>query len=211
MAEGTLQVDALARRRGQAGAGRRDVRRTIAVDPTTGTDPPQGDLPERRRRSSGPGSSSTSTLTLATEPDASWCRPQAVQTGQQGAYVFVVKPDATVGEPAAWWSPAPRAARRVIAKGLEAGESVVTDGQPRLTQGAKIEIRTAGGPGGGGPGGGGRAPGAAGGERPAGAAPAAGAERPAGAGRQPGAEQRPAADTAGGTAKPPAAERPRTP
>ena len=43
----------------------------------------------------------------------------------------------------------------VIAKGLQVGEKVVTDGQPRLTQGAKIEIRTAGGPAGG-PGGGGR-------------------------------------------------------
>ena len=62
----------------------------------------------------------------------------------------------------------------VIAKGLQAGEKVVTDGQPRLTQGAKIEIRTAGGPGGGG-----RPPGAAGGERPAGAElPAAPSVRP---------------------------------
>jgi multidrug efflux system membrane fusion protein len=62
----------------------------------------------------------------------------------------------------------------VIAKGLQVGEKVVTDGQPRLTQGAKIEIRTAGGPGGGG-----RPPGAAGGERPAGsAAKTPAAERP---------------------------------
>jgi multidrug efflux system membrane fusion protein len=32
----------------------------------------------------------------------------------------------------------------VIAKGLEGGERVVTDGQPRLTPGVKVEVRGGG-------------------------------------------------------------------
>jgi len=33
----------------------------------------------------------------------------------------------------------------VIAKGLQAGEKVVVDGQPRLAPGAKVEVRSGGG------------------------------------------------------------------
>jgi membrane fusion protein, multidrug efflux system len=156
-----------------------------------------------------PGQFANVTLTLASEPDAIVVPSAALQSGPQGAYVFVAKPDSTA-ENRRVTIARTQGNETVIAKGLQAGEKVVTDGQPRLTQGAKIEIRTAGGPGGGErPGGGGR-PGTAGGERPAGSERPAGAERPAGGGPPSGAEQRPAADSAG-AAKAPAAERPRTP
>ncbi len=72
---------------------------------------------------------------------ASSCPAAAVQTGQQGQYVFVVKrrPDgraaAGAGRPA-WTSD-----EAVIAEGLAAGETVVTDGQLRLVPGAAIEVK----------------------------------------------------------------------
>src|SRR2546422_1296581 len=59
---------------------------------------------------------------------------------QQGPFVFVVKPDATVeSRPVA---PGTRlGAETIIEQGLRAGERVVTDGQLRLVPGAKVEIR----------------------------------------------------------------------
>jgi len=62
---------------------------------------------------------------------------QAVQTGQQGASVFVV--DAAGCAAVRPITPgAAVAARTVVAKGLAAGETVVTDGQLRLTPGATV-------------------------------------------------------------------------
>jgi len=65
---------------------------------------------------------------------------QAIQPGQQGPFVFVVKPDATVeSRPVA---PGTRlGAETIIEQGLRAGERVVTDGQIRLVPGAKVEVR----------------------------------------------------------------------
>jgi multidrug efflux system membrane fusion protein len=66
---------------------------------------------------------------------------QAIQTGQKGQYVFVVKQDLTVES-------RPVVAGRtidtetVIYKGLHVDEKVVTDGQLRLFPGAKVEIKT---------------------------------------------------------------------
>jgi membrane fusion protein, multidrug efflux system len=64
---------------------------------------------------------------------------QAVQRGQQGEYVFVVKADMSVE------SRAVQLGQRidgetVIRKGIEAGERVVTDGQLRLFPGAKVAL-----------------------------------------------------------------------
>jgi len=66
---------------------------------------------------------------------------QAIQPGQQGPYVFVVKPDQTVeSRPIV---PGTRlGAETIIEQGLRAAERVVTDGQLRLVPGAKIEIRS---------------------------------------------------------------------
>jgi multidrug efflux system membrane fusion protein len=68
------------------------------------------------------------------------CASAAVQTGQQGQYVFVVKEDDTVEL---------RIVRvnrmdetdAVIERGLTTGETVVTDGQLRLVPGAKVQIK----------------------------------------------------------------------
>lgn len=82
-------------------------------------------------------------LTLSVQPNAVVAPSRAMQTGQQGAYVFVVKSDLTVES-------RPVVVQRtveqesVIEKGLAPGERVVTDGQLRLVPGAKVEIRSPG-------------------------------------------------------------------
>jgi multidrug efflux system membrane fusion protein len=65
---------------------------------------------------------------------------QAIQPGQQGPFVFVVKADATVeSRPVV---PGTRlGAETIVEQGLRAGERVVTDGQLRLVPGAKVEIK----------------------------------------------------------------------
>jgi multidrug efflux system membrane fusion protein len=89
-------------------------------------------------RSLWPGQFVDVVLTLGSESNAVVAPSQAVQSGQQGEYVFVVKPDRTV-------EPRPvrlgRAAGNdiVIEQGLRAGEVVVTDGQLRLAPGARIQ------------------------------------------------------------------------
>lgn len=89
-----------------------------------------------------PGQFVNVVLTLTTQPDAIVVPSQAIQTGQQGSYVFVVKPDLTVES-------RPVVVARevndetVIDQGLASGEQVVTDGQLRLAPGAKVDIKTA--------------------------------------------------------------------
>jgi multidrug efflux system membrane fusion protein len=78
---------------------------------------------------------------------------QAVQTGQEGQFVFLVKPDNTVAQQAV------TIGQRmgddvVVEKGLQSGQTVVTEGQLRLEAGTKIQ--TGDGRGGGGRRGGGR-------------------------------------------------------
>ena len=68
----------------------------------------------------------------------------AVQTGQQGQFVFVVKPDQTV-ELRPVTTSRSIGSETVIETGLKPGETVVTDGQLRLTPGARISVKGASG------------------------------------------------------------------
>ena len=64
----------------------------------------------------------------------------ALQTGQQGPYVYVVQAD----QSAALRTVTPGRSvdeKLVVEKGLAAGETVVTDGQVRLTPGAKVIVK----------------------------------------------------------------------
>jgi multidrug efflux system membrane fusion protein len=77
-------------------------------------------------------------LTVATMPDAVVVPSQAIQTGQQGQYAFVVKPDLTV-------EARPLVVKmtlndEAVVEGLVDGERVVTEGQLRLVPGAHVEI-----------------------------------------------------------------------
>jgi multidrug efflux system membrane fusion protein len=79
-------------------------------------------------------------LTLAVRSGAVVVPSQAIQTGQQGQYVFVVRPDLTVeARPVATGEVFEGEA--VIVKGVLAGEKVVTDGQLRLVPGTKVEVK----------------------------------------------------------------------
>lgn len=87
-----------------------------------------------------PGEFVNVVVTLTTEADAVVVPSQAIQTGQEGTLVFVVKPDLTA-------ETRPVVVGRslegqvVVKKGLKAGELVVTDGQLRLVPGAKVELK----------------------------------------------------------------------
>ena len=82
-------------------------------------------------------------LLLANEPGRIVVPTQAVQSSQKGSYVYVVKSDLTV-ETRPVSIQRTHGAYSVIAKGLSAGERVVTDGQLRLAPGSKVEIKAAG-------------------------------------------------------------------
>jgi multidrug efflux system membrane fusion protein len=149
-----------------------------AVDQTTGTIRMKATFPNTERRL-WPGQFATVQLTLTVEPDAIVVPSQALQTGQAGGqFVFVVKADSTVeNRPVTVTRTV--GSETVVAKGLSAGEKVVIDGQPRLVNGSRVDVRT---PGGGGVPGAGRPPGAAGppaaSNGPAAPGPAAGGVRP---------------------------------
>jgi len=78
-------------------------------------------------------------LRLATSRSAVVVPSQAVQRGQQGEYVFVVKADMTVESRSIQLGQGIDG-EAVVRKGLEAGERVVTDGQLRLFPGAKVAL-----------------------------------------------------------------------
>ncbi|MGH7354584.1 MAG: efflux RND transporter periplasmic adaptor subunit [Candidatus Rokuibacteriota bacterium] len=87
-----------------------------------------------------PGQFVNTVLTLTTQRDAVVVPSQAVQTGQKGSFVFVVKPDLTAdSRPVALGRTAGR--ETVIDKGVAPGERVVTDGQLRLFPGAKVDVK----------------------------------------------------------------------
>jgi multidrug efflux system membrane fusion protein len=79
-------------------------------------------------------------LTLATESQAITVPTQAVQTGQAGEYVWVVRRDLTVESRPVTVSRT-QGPIAIVARGLQVGEQVVTDGQLRLAPGARVEIR----------------------------------------------------------------------
>ncbi len=120
-----------------------------AVDPATGTIKLKGTFPNGNTKL-WPGQFADVSLTLTTQPRAIVVPSEAVQTGQNGQYVYVVKPDNTAEQVDV------RVERTVdgqavINSGLEPGQSVVIDGQLRLAQkGTKVEKKTGSGLSGGG-------------------------------------------------------------
>jgi len=110
-----------------------------SVDPSTGTIRLKGTFDNKERRL-WPGQFVNTVLTLTSESNVVVIPSQAIQTGQQGQYVFVVKPDMTVELRSVVVGRTIRD-ETVIQKGLHPDEKVVTDGQLRLRPGAKVEIK----------------------------------------------------------------------
>jgi multidrug efflux system membrane fusion protein len=108
------------------------------VNSQTGTVLLKGSFANTERRL-WPGQFATVILTLATQPNAIVIPAVAIQVGQEGQFVYVVKPDMTVeSRPVVAGMSIGDAV--VIDKGLAAGENVVTEGQLRLVPGAKVQI-----------------------------------------------------------------------
>jgi multidrug efflux system membrane fusion protein len=109
------------------------------VDPATGTIRLKASF-ENSKRQLWPGQFVNLSITLAVKRNAVVIPSQAVQTGQKGQYVFVVKQDATaeirpvVAGPVA-------SGMTVVESGLQPGEQVVIDGQMRVVPGGKVEIK----------------------------------------------------------------------
>jgi multidrug efflux system membrane fusion protein len=107
-----------------------------AVDNTTGTIKLKATFPNDDKRL-WPGQFVNVVLTLNTQKDATVIPSEAVQAGQQGSFVYVVKPNKTVE--ARLVKVGQTLERRVVIdKGLAAGETVVTDGQLLLAPGAPV-------------------------------------------------------------------------
>ena len=110
-----------------------------AVDTATGTIKLKGTFANKERRF-WPGQFVDVVLTLSVRPKAILVPSQAIQTGQEGSYVFVVKPDLTV-ESRAVAVDRSLEGMTVVPSGLQPGETVVTNGHLRLVTGAKVEIK----------------------------------------------------------------------
>ena len=113
------------------------------VDPQTGTVRLKATFKNEDRRL-WPGEFVNVVLTLSIQPDAIVVPTTAVQTGQQGLFVFVVNADMTVAARAVTVDRGLNG-ETVISSGLKAGEKVVTDGQLQLSPGSKVEIKRASG------------------------------------------------------------------
>jgi membrane fusion protein, multidrug efflux system len=111
-----------------------------AVDTTTGTIKLRATF-DNRQHVLWPGQFVDVNLTLKSQPNAIVVPTAALQTSQQGTYVYVVNSDMTAQPQAVkvGWTAGDET---VIASGLQAGQRVVTDGQLRLTPGAKVEIKS---------------------------------------------------------------------
>jgi multidrug efflux system membrane fusion protein len=131
------------------------------VDTSTGTIKLKGTFQNGDRRL-WPGEFVRVSLRLTTLKDALVVPNQAVQTGQDGQFVYVVRPDKSVE-----MRPVVTSTRMdqdlVVDRGLQVGETIVTEGQLRLGPDSHVQVRDgrerpggdAGRPGGGGKQGGG--------------------------------------------------------
>ncbi len=110
-----------------------------SVDEQTGTIRIKGTFPNSDRRL-WPGQFVNVVVTLTTDPKAIVVPSVAVQTGQQGTYVFVVKQDQTV-EMRPVTVDRVSGSETVVATGIQLGDTVVTDGHLRLVPGSRISVK----------------------------------------------------------------------
>jgi multidrug efflux system membrane fusion protein len=111
-----------------------------SVDMTTGTIQLKATFPNENN-SLWPGQFVQVLLTLSELTDAVAVPSQAVQMGQSGQFIYVVKEDQMV-EIRTIKTGITFKNETVVQSGLEAGETVVTDGQLRLVAGLKVTVKT---------------------------------------------------------------------
>lgn len=139
MSLGSLPVEALAPGSAKALAEGRVQFVDNAVDPNTGTIKVRAQF-DNRDAALWPGQFVNISVRLYEEPDAIVIPSRALQTGPEGQYVYIVKPDLTaeVRKVAVERSDGDTS----IVKGIAKGEKVVTRGALRLSPGVKVQIRT---------------------------------------------------------------------
>ena len=135
---GALRVRALAP--GETGEGHAGSLTFIdnAVDRTTGTIRLEATFPNDDQ-ALWPGQFVELTVELSVQADAVIAPTAAIQAGQQGPYVFVIRDDGTAEMRPVVVDRA-MGDESVIAQGLSGGETVVTDGQLRIVPGAKVAV-----------------------------------------------------------------------
>jgi multidrug efflux system membrane fusion protein len=111
-----------------------------AVDSATGTIRLKG-IFENANRRLWPGQFVNVVLKLTEQVNAVLVPQQAVQTGQDGQFVFVVKNDQSVESRSVTVSRVFEG-NAVVEQGIHPGEVVVTDGQLGLVPGSRVEIKT---------------------------------------------------------------------
>ncbi len=110
-----------------------------AIDLATGTIRLKGVFPNSQVKL-WPGQLVTAVLTLTVEKGALVVPSQAVQTGQEGRFIYVIEGDLTV-RPQKIDIERTLENDTVIRGDFQPGQRIVTDGQLRLFPGAKVEIK----------------------------------------------------------------------
>ena len=109
------------------------------VDRATGTIQLKATFPNRNRRL-WPGQFVNTIVRLAEQTNAIVVPSQAIETGQKGTFVYVIKSDQTAEiRPVTVERNA--GAEAVISAGLHPGETVVTDGQIMIFPGAHLQVK----------------------------------------------------------------------
>lgn len=109
------------------------------VDKATGTIRMKGTF-DNKERKLWPGQFVNLVLDLTVQSKAVVVPSQAVQTGIEGQYVYIIRPNLTAeARPVVLGRSFD--GQTVIEKGLQAGENVVTDGQFQLVSGVKVQIK----------------------------------------------------------------------
>jgi len=140
MALGPLPIDALSAGSDKPIAQGKVVFIDNAVDPNTGTIKVRAQF-DNKDAALWPGQFVNVSVQLYEETDAIVIPSRAVQTGPEGQYVYVIKPELTAEMRKI--SVERTEGDAVVVKGVAKGEQVVTRGALRLSPGAKVQIRGA--------------------------------------------------------------------
>lgn len=141
MRNATLQVDAFSRDDQTKLASGKLQTIDNQIDQTTGTAKLKAVF-DNRDNMLWPNQFVNANLLLETRKDSTVIPTAAVLRGPQGTFVYAVKPDKTVEARTVGISLA-QGNTTIITSGLNAGDTVVTDGQDKLQTGSTIEPRTA--------------------------------------------------------------------
>jgi len=113
-----------------------------AVDQNTGTILLRAAFPNQEE-TLWPGQFVNAVLTVDVQTNAIVVPSQAVQSGQQGDFVFVVNSD-LIAQPHSVVVGSRTGDQTIVRQGLRPGESVVTSGQLRLAPGMRVQIQNTG-------------------------------------------------------------------